>query len=105
MRLGLRILGLRQSRVRVMWFCLTSHSKRSSITCFCTHNPNAQINSKGPPRGVSACEILKSTGFHLDFGFQIGFLYFTWISGLLDFKVDFYIIFKVDLGFLGGAWN
>ena len=43
------------------------------------------------------------TGFHVDFGFQIGFLmYFTWISGFLDFKVDFYIIFIVDLDFWAG---
>ena len=61
--------------------------------------------SRGPPRRVSAYEISKSTGFHVDFGFQIGFLDFTWISGFqsrfLDFKVDFWISrgfpdFKVD---------
>ena len=60
---------------------------------------------RGPPRRVSAYEISKSTGFHVDFGFQIGFLDFTWISGFqsgfLDFKVDFWISrgfldFKVD---------
>ena len=42
----------------------------------------------------------------MDFGFQIGFLYFTWISGFqsgfLDFKVDFCIIFKVNLDFWAG---
>jgi len=76
-RLGLRILGLRQSRVRTMWFCLTSHSERSSIACFCTHHPDAQINSRGPPQRVLVYKILRSTGFHVDFGFQIGFLYFT----------------------------
>ena len=27
----------------------------------------------------------------MDFGFQNGFLNFTWISGFLDFKVDFWI--------------
>ena len=43
---------------------------------------------RGPSRRVSACEISKSTGFHVDFGFQIGFLDFTWISG---FHVDFWI--------------
>ena len=62
------------------------------------------FKSRGPPRRVSAYEISKSTGFHVDFGFQIGFLDFTWISGFhvdfwisgfqsgfLDFKVDFRI--------------
>ena len=44
--------------------------------------------SRGPPRRVSAYEISKSTEFHVDFGFQIGFLDFTWISG---FHVDFWI--------------
>ena len=48
----------------------------------------------------------------MDFGFQIGFLYFTWISGFLDFEVDFLIskwisgfqsgFFKVDLDFWAG---
>ena len=64
---------------------------------------------RGPPRRVSAYEILKSTRFHVDFGLQIGFLDFTWISGFqsgfldftwisgfqsgfLDFRVDFYIL-------------
>ena len=61
--------------------------------------------SRGPPRRVSA--------------YDIGFLYFMWISGFLDFKVDFriskwisgfqsgfldfkvdfWVIFKVDSGF------
>ena len=69
-------------------------------------------SSRGPPRRVSAYEISKSTGFHVDFGFQIGFLYFTWISGFLDFEVDFLIskwisgfqsrYFKVDLDFWAG---
>ena len=48
---------------------------------------------RGPQRRVSAYEISKSTGFHVDIGFQIGFL---------DFKVDFCIIFKVDLDFWAG---
>ena len=50
---------------------------------------------RGLPRRVLAYEISKSTGFHVDFGFQIGFLSFTWISGFQsgfqDFKVDFWI--------------
>ena len=56
----------------------------------------------GPSWCVSAYEISKSTGFHVDFGFQNGFLDFKmdfwiskWISGFqsgfLDFKVDFWI--------------
>ena len=56
------------------------------------------LDSKGPPRRVSAYEISKSTGFQVDFGFQNGFLDFKvdfWISGFqsgfLDFKVDFWI--------------
>ena len=53
------------------------------------------LHSRGLPRRVSAYEISKSTGFHVDFGYQIGFLYFMWISGFLDFKVDFWIL-KVD---------
>ena len=58
--------------------------------------------SRGPSRCASAYEISKSTGFHVDFGFQNGFLDFKvdfwiskWISGFqsgfLDFKVDFWI--------------
>ena len=58
--------------------------------------------ARGPPRRASAYEISKSTGFHVDFGFQNGFLDFKvdfwiskWISGFqsgfLDFKVDFWI--------------
>ena len=50
---------------------------------------------RGPPRRASAYEISKSTGFHVDFGFQNGFLDFKmdfWISsGFLDFEVDFWI--------------
>ena len=85
-------------------------------------DPKIFLKNRGPPRRVSAYEILKSTAFHVDFGFQIGFLYFTWISGFLDFKVDFwiskwisgfqsefldfkvdfYIIFKVNLDFWAG---
>ena len=38
--------------------------------------------ARGPSRRASAYEISKSTGFHVDFGFQNGFL---------DFKVDFLI--------------
>ena len=62
---------------------------------------------RGPPRCASAYEILKSSGFHVDFGFQNGFLDFNrfqadfWISkrisrfqsGFLDFKADFWISF------------
>ena len=40
--------------------------------------------TRGPPRRVSAYEISKSTGFHVDFGFRIS----DWISG---FHVDFWI--------------
>ena len=76
------------------------------------------LGARGPSWRISAYEISKSTGFHVDFGFQIGFLDFTWISGFqsgfldftwisgfqsgfLDFKVDFWISrgfpdFKVD---------
>ena len=38
--------------------------------------------ARGPPQRALAYEISKSTGFHVDFGFQNGFL---------DFKVDFWI--------------
>ena len=38
--------------------------------------------SRGPSRRASAYEIWKSTRFHVDFGFQNGFL---------DFKVDLWI--------------
>ena len=59
-----------------------------------------QFGPRGPPRRASAYEISKSTGFHVDFGFQSGFLDFTvdfwisvWISGFqfgfLDFSLDF----------------
>ena len=41
-----------------------------------------QFGPRGPPRRASAYEISKSTGFHVDFGFQ---------SGFLDFTVDFWI--------------
>ena len=49
--------------------------------------------SRGPPWRASEYEILKSTGFYVDFGFQNGFL---------NFKVDFWISkwiseFHVDL--------
>ena len=57
---------------------------------------------RGSPRHVSAYEILKSTGFHVDFGFQIGFLYFMLISGFQSGFLDFCIIFKVDLDFWAG---
>ena len=53
------------------------------------------VCTRGPPRRASAYEISKSTGFHVDFGFQNGFLDFKmdfWISsGFLDFEVDFWI--------------
>ena len=49
------------------------------------------MSLRGPLRRVSAYKISKSTGFHVDFEFQNGFLNFTWISGFLDFKVDFWI--------------
>ena len=41
-----------------------------------------QFGPRGLPRRASAYEISKSTGFHLDFGFQ---------SGFLDFSLDFWI--------------
>ena len=51
------------------------------------------VSPRGPPRRVSAYEILKSTGFQVDFGFQNGFLDFKvnfgFQNGFLDFKVDF----------------
>ena len=66
---------------------------------------------RGPPRRVSAYEISKSNGFHVNFGFQIGFLDFTWISafqsGFLDFKVDFWIskwISGFDVDFRISKW-
>ena len=44
----------------------------------------------------------------MDFGFQIGFLDFTWISGFqsgfLDFKVDFWISRGFQSGFLDFMW-
>ena len=53
---------------------------------------------RGPSRRASAYEISKSTGFHVDFGFQNGFLDFNvdfwiskWISG---FQADFWISFE-----------
>ena len=49
---------------------------------------------------VSAYEISKSTGFHVDFGFQSGFLDFTWISG---FHVDFWILKWIST-FQSGFW-
>ena len=69
---------------------------------------------RGPPRRASAYEISKSTGFHVDFGFQNGFLDFKmdfwiskWISGFqsgfLDFKVDFWIS-KWISGFQADFW-
>ena len=64
-------------------------------SCFTTHMCSAVIMARGPPRRASAYEISKSTGFHVDFGFQNGFLDFKmdfWISsGFLDFEVDFWI--------------
>ena len=43
-------------------------------------------------RRVSAYEISKSTGFHVDFGFQIGFLDFKVISGFhVDFRISKWI--------------
>ena len=52
-----------------------------------------QFGPRSPPRRASAYEISKSTGFHVDFGFQSGFLDFTvdfWIQfGFLDFSLDF----------------
>ena len=38
------------------------------------------VESRGPPRRVSAYEISKSTGFQVDFGFQNGFRISKWIS-------------------------
>ena len=53
---------------------------------------------RGPSRHASVYKILKSTGFHVDFRFQNGFLDFKvdfWIlSGFLDFKADFWISFE-----------
>ena len=53
---------------------------------------------RGPSRHASAYKIFKSTGFHVDFRFQNGFLDFKvdfWISsGFLDFKADFWISFE-----------
>ena len=56
--------------------------------------------ARGSPRRVSACEISKSTGFHEDFVFQIGFLHFTWISGFQCGFLDFTWI----SGFLDFTW-
>ena len=39
----------------------------------------------------------------MDFGFQIGFLYFMRISGFLDFKVDFRISKWIST-FQSGFW-
>ena len=52
------------------------------------------VESRGPPRRVSAYEISKFTGFQVDFGFQNGFL---------DFKVDF-AIFEFGRGFYGDTY-
>ena len=57
----------------------------------CTEQGILVHKSRGPPRRASAYEISKSTGFHVDFGFQNGFLDFKVDSGFLDFKVDFWI--------------
>ena len=65
--------------------------------------------SKGPPRRVSAYEISKSTGFHVDFTWISDFRLDFWISrGFLDFKADFWISrgfpdFKVDFYILDFA--
>ena len=53
------------------------------------------VGLRGLSRCASAYEISKSTGFHVDFGFQNGFL---------DFKVDFWI-FKRISGFQSGFLN
>ena len=85
----------------------------SSSTALCARNAHITLNDvttwswvnlvnpiqRGPPWRVSAYKILKSTGFHVDFGFQIGFLYLKWISGFQSGFLDFCIIFKVDLDF------
>ena len=47
--------------------------------------------ARGPPRRASAYEISKSTGFHVDFGFQNGFLDFKRISGFQSGFLDFAI--------------
>ena len=60
--------------------------------------------SRGPPRRVSAYEISKSSGFQVDFGFQIGFLDFTWISGFQSGFLDFTWISGFQSGSLDFTW-
>ena len=72
-----------------------SHSKVPDLTAghglstskSCIKELSDAVSARGPPRRASAYEISKSTGFHVDFGFQNGFLDFQ--SGFLDLKVDF----------------
>ena len=63
----------------------------------------SHLHARGPPRRVSAYEISKSTRFHVDFGFQIGFLDFTWISGFQIGFLDFTWISGFQSGFLHWA--
>ena len=65
---------------------------------------------RGPPRRASAYKISKSTGFHVDFGFQNGFLDFKvdfwiskWISGFQSGFLDFKRISGFQSGFLDFA--
>ena len=82
-------------------------------------------STRGPPRRVSAYEISKSTGFHVDFRisdwisvFHVDFWISGFQSGFLDFKVDFRISkwisgfqsgflhnFQSGFGFLGRAYG
>ena len=66
---------------------------------------------RGPPRRASAYEISKSTGFHVDFRFQNGFLDFKrdfWISkcisGFQSWFLDFTVDFWISSGFLDFIW-
>ena len=104
------------------WHAATTTRHSYTLTCqfltdlqtFVELLRDIQFGPRGPPRRASAYEISKSTGFHVDFGFQSGFLDFTvdfwisvWISGFqfgfLDFTVDFWIsvwISGFQFGFL-----
>ena len=75
----------------VRTYVRVGHTQECQFALICTHVHAQELmltctddgdRARGQPRRASAYEISKSTGFHVDFGFQNGFL---------DFKVDFWI--------------
>ena len=69
---------------------------------------------RGLPRRASVYEISKSTGFHMDFGFQNGFLDFkrdfwiskwiSWISKWISGFQSGFLDFKLISGFQADFW-